>query len=176
MERVMIFVDGSNFYHGLKRYAGKTNLDFSKLAQKLAGDRKLVRLYYYNSSIKQEDDPAKYKGQQGFFEKLRRAPYVEVRLGRLEARLSGDGSRYYVEKGVDISIAVDMLRYAYNDSYDTAILVTGDGDFVRAVEAVKDMGKHVEHAYFKPAKAHHLKEASDRFRPLSEFLGGCFLD
>ena len=48
-ERVVIFIDGSNFYHGLKSNHHKTAINFEKLANKLAGGRKLVRTYYYNA-------------------------------------------------------------------------------------------------------------------------------
>ncbi len=109
-------------------------------------NRKLIRIYYYNAPHKKEIDEEKYKSQQKFFSLLERTPYLELKLGRLEPR--GDT---FIEKGVDILLAVDMLKYAYDDLYDTAILVSGDGDFAAAVNAVKDRGKHVEHAYFKDA-------------------------
>ena len=53
-----------------------------------------------------------------------------------------------VEKGVDMMIGVDILKNAYEDLYDTAILVSGDGDFYPALQAAKDQGKHVEIAAF----------------------------
>lgn len=50
----MIFIDGSNFYHGLKNVVGKTNIDFQRLAEKLCGERELVRIYYYNAPSKEK--------------------------------------------------------------------------------------------------------------------------
>jgi uncharacterized protein (TIGR00288 family) len=76
----------------------------------------------------------------------------------------------YVEKGVDIDLATDMLRLAYNNAYDTAIIVTGDGDFVSAVNGVKDMGKHVENANFSDGKGYHIRTACDKFIPLDKDL------
>jgi len=49
-----------------------------------------------------------------------------------------------VKKGVDIAMAVEMLSLAQRNVYDTAVLVTGDGDFAYAVQAVEECGKHVE--------------------------------
>jgi len=73
-------------------------------------------------------------------------------------------------------IAVDMLKYAYDDTYDTAILVSGDGDFAAAVNAVKDRGKHVEHAYFKDAPSVALRKAYDKYIPLDkDFISPCFI-
>ena len=52
-ERVMVFIDGSNLYHVLNQHFSRNDIKFGKFAEKLAGDRELVRTYYYN--IKQEN-------------------------------------------------------------------------------------------------------------------------
>jgi len=170
-QRVCIFIDGSNFYHGLKNHFGKTNIDFHKLSLLLCTpQRELVRTYYYNAPVIKEDNEEKYKSQQRFFESLRKMPYLQLRLGRLEHRDGG-----VIEKGVDIYLAVDMLRYAYNDVYDIAILISSDGDFSEAVNAVKDLGKHVEYAHFQTGKSKHLLDCSDTHTLMdTEFLNPCF--
>ena len=66
-------------------------------------------------------------------------------------------------------MAVDMINFAYKDNYDTAIIVTGDGDFAEAINAVKDHGKHVEHAYFQNS-SNALRRVSDRFIVLNHSL------
>ena len=53
------------------------------------------------------------------------------------------------EKGVDVALAVDMLTGAFEDLYDAAVLVSSDGDFKPAVEAVQRLGKRVEYLYFQ---------------------------
>ena len=170
MERVCIFIDGSNFYHGLKHNIGKTNVDFYALSSLLCNNRKLVRTYYYNAPLNKDENEERYKSQQRFFTMLRNTPYLEVKLGRLVYR-----NGIPIEKGVDIYLAIDMLKYAYNNTYDTAILISGDGDFVKAVSAVRDLGKHVEHAYFKTGESTHLRESCD-FRIIldSTFLETCW--
>lgn len=52
-------------------------------------------------------------------------------------------------KGVDISLARDLLGHAYKDNYEVAVLVAGDGDFVPLVEDVKRLGKQVVVMFFK---------------------------
>ena len=42
-----------------------------------------------------------------------------------------------VEKAVDVMIAVDMVVMAERDEFDTAYLLSSDGDFTPAVEAVR---------------------------------------
>lgn len=164
MERVTIFIDGSNFYHGLKANNYSTKIDFYKLSKFLTGkQRKLIRTYYYNAAYNQSDDPPEYANQLRYLTKLRKTPYLAVKLGRLEKRTTREKTTYYTEKGVDIAIAVDMLKFAYSDSYDTAILITGDGDFVSALEEVQNLGKHVENAYFEKGLSIYLRETCDKF-------------
>ena len=48
-----------------------------------------------------------------------------------------------VEKAVDVMLAIDMSSMAERDMYDAAYLLSADGDFTPAVEAVKSHGKKV---------------------------------
>jgi uncharacterized LabA/DUF88 family protein len=161
VERVSIFIDGSNLYHGLKGAFGRADLDFPAFIKWLVGSRKLIRTYYYNASVPANKEPERARDQQRFFETLRRIPYFDIRLGRLEPR--GDT---YVEKGVDIAIAVDMLSMAFHNAYDTAILVSSDGDFAKAIHGVCDLGKHVEVVCFH--RAYHVRQAADKAIELNE--------
>ena len=45
VERVAIFIDGSNFYHCLKDEFGIAKLDMGKLVEKVRAGRDLVRTY-----------------------------------------------------------------------------------------------------------------------------------
>ncbi len=160
-ERVCIFIDGSNFYHCLRKDIGNVDIDFQKLAQNLCRNRKLVRTYYYNAPLDMSFDKERYKKQQKFFEKLRNIPNFKLTLVRLQKRRI-EGKTYYVVKGDDIHIAVDMVILAQNNSYDAAVLVSGDGDFTPAVKAVQSFGKHVENAYFKSGHSWHLRQTCDK--------------
>lgn len=50
------------------------------------------------------------------------------------------------EKAVDVKLAVDLITL--QDIYDTAIIVSGDQDYVPAVQIAKDKGKRVVNASF----------------------------
>lgn len=170
-ERVMVFIDGSNFYFGCKHLLGKASIDFHKLSQLICENRKLIRTYYYNAPLVKSLDEQKYRSQQRFFESLKNTSYLTLKLGRLINR-----NGVYVEKGIDINIAVDMLCLAQNNAYDTAALVSGDGDFVSAVEGVQDLGKHVEHVYFTAGQSQHLRQTCDRYIELSKAsLSSCLI-
>ena len=154
--RVAIFIDGSNLYHSLEENCGRYDLNFHAFSQKLAKGRTMFRTYYYNVLQDPERSPQGYQDQQKFLTALHNTPYLEVRLGGSKMRGSAT-----VQKGVDIMIATDLLRFAWDDRYDVAVLVSGDGDFSYAVQAVKDMGKHVEVAAFPANLSSELVSVSD---------------
>ncbi len=137
-ERVAIFIDGSNLYHLVnkmlpKKKPGKFN--FKKFIDKLVNKRKLIRAYYYNCPLDRKKNKKSYIAQQKFFERLKKIPDFKVILCRMQ-KIKVDGKTIYQVKEDDIHLAVDMVKLAYNNAYDTAILVTSDGDFVPAVNAV----------------------------------------
>ena len=115
-----------------------------------------MRTYYYNVLRDPNRNPQAYQDQQKFLTALNSTPYLEVRLGG--SKLRGDTA---VEKGVDIMIATDMLKAGWDNLYDVAILVSGDGDFAYAVQAVKNIDKHVEVAAFRPNLSAELMQAAD---------------
>jgi uncharacterized LabA/DUF88 family protein len=162
--RLAIFIDGSNLYNGMRENLSNTRVNLGELIAQLRGERYLVRCYYYNAPLTDDYDSDLRDGQARFFESLRRIPYVTVRLGRLHRR--SDGS--LVEKGIDVAIAVEALSLAHADAYDEAVIVSGDGDYVELVEAIKRLGKQVEIAMFRNQSAGVLMEYADVFRPLDE--------
>jgi hypothetical protein len=74
-----------------------------------------------------------------------------------------DGTR---KANLDVEIAVDMLSLA--GRYDTAVLVSGDEDFVYAVNAVAYKGCRVEVAGFRSNTAPKLIDVADYFIDLGE--------
>ncbi len=154
--RVVVFIDGSNLYHSLEENCRRADLDFELFAYKLAGGRPLFRTYYYNIAQDADRKPDQHKEQQKFLASLYAVPRMELRLGTQKMR--GD---QFVEKGVDIMLATDLLRYAWEDMYDVAILVSGDADFTYAVSTVKSLGKHLEVAAFPSNLAWELANAAD---------------
>ena len=162
--RLAIFIDGSNLYNGMRENLESTRVNLQELIKQLMFDRTMIRSYYYNAALTEDYDDDLREGQQRFFESLSRIPYVTVRLGRLYRRNDG----LLVEKGIDVAIAVESLCLAYENAYDTALLVSGDGDYVQLLEALKRKGKHIEVAMFKSQSAGILLEHVDVFHPLDD--------
>ena len=98
---------------------------------------------------------------------------IALAHGRIEFRRSG-GIRHDLftdklgqEKTTDVNLAVDMMRL--KDTYDIAVIVSGDQDFVPVAAAVKDLGKRVVNVSFStkggkmlPSGARRLNEAVDQ--------------
>ena len=167
-DRVAIFIDGSNLYHGLRNNFRHQNLNFAEFASRLCGSRHLFRTYYYNVLQDPSQRPDSYRDQQEFLDTLRKTPYLEIRLGGTKV-----SQGIPVEKGIDIMLATDLLYFAWNDFYDVAVLVSGDSDFAYALQAVKNMGKHVEVAYFESGVSKDLLNVADNRYILNRgFLSG----
>lgn len=145
--RVAVFVDGANFYNRLRQCHWPTRVDIGAFAQRLAGNRELVGAWYYNVSPPAERPSEQIARQERYYARIRENPQVNFTLGFLQRRLV-DGKPVYEEKGVDVSLVVDMLTGAFTDTFDVAILVSSDGDFKPAVEAVRRVGKRVEYVFF----------------------------
>ena len=54
----------------------------------------------------------------------------------------------YHEKGVDVQIAVDLVVGAYENLYDTAMVLSSDTDLIPAMKKVLAKGKSVEYIGF----------------------------
>lgn len=80
--------------------------------------------------------------------------------------------RFGTEKAVDVKLATDLLEL--RDIYDIGIIVSGDQDYVPAVQAVKDSGKQIVNVSFLkrdgsvlPGGARRLNRATDRIIEMS---------
>lgn len=175
MKRTAIFIDGNNFYFGLKRIYSDDikfiNFDFEKFCNFLTGKNELVTIFYYNAPLDRTKDLNKYQNQQKFFEKIKKIPKFNLILCKLlKRRISGTDKYYYVLKEDDIHMAVDLVKGAFKNTYDEAILVSGDGDFVPAVLVAKEEGKFIENIYFKKSASTNLKMNCDRSFELKKEL------
>ena len=145
---VKIFFDGQNFYRSLLRYDESIRVDYDRLAvwitAAVGGPGGVFSGAYYYVGISADAPPLVegfLKGLElrpGYF--VRREPRVR-RSGRCPA--CGLDYEYTTEKRVDTRLVAELIQYAANGAFDAAVLVSGDDDFVPAVEAVNALGKRV---------------------------------
>jgi uncharacterized LabA/DUF88 family protein len=159
-ERVAIFIDGSNLYHSLRNSKVK-EIDFQKLIKFLVKERLLIGVFYYNAPLDISIDENKYWEMQRFFEMLRKLPGFNVILCRRKKYTKEDGTLGFEMKGDDVHLAIDMVSGAYENLYDTAIIVSGDEDFVPLIKKLQKLRKRVENAYFTKSSSNALKNSSN---------------
>jgi len=150
--RVAVFIDGNNLFHAARFHT--IDIDYNKLLRVLLGDGRLLRAFFYTGV------DAGAERQQGFLLWMRRNGF---RVVQKELKTFYDGTR---KANLDVEIAVDMLSLA--GRYDTAVLVSGDEDFVYAINAVAYKGCRVEVAGFRSNTAPRLIDVADFFIDLGD--------
>lgn len=143
-KRVVVFIDGQNLYHGARNswapdppapgpdaiYATPC-YDVRKIALHLTArlpDRVLAQCRFY-TGVPSRSRNAHWHGF--WTNKLRavRNQKVHVYTGRINP-----GGQ---EKGVDVSIAIDLIDLTYRNEYDVAVLVSSDQDLSPAIALAK---------------------------------------
>ncbi|WP_373538930.1 NYN domain-containing protein [Chamaesiphon sp.] len=145
--RVAIFVDGSNLFYAALQL--NIEIDYTKLLARLTGGSRLLRSFFYTGVDRTNEK------QQGFLLWMRRNGYRVIAKDLVQLP---DGSK---KANLDVEIAVDMM--ALVGSYDTAVLVSGDGDLAYAVDAVSYRGVRVEVVSLRSMTSDSLIDVSDRY-------------
>ena len=146
MERIIIFIDNSNIFKGFRKYNIKAN--YEKLKNIITKGRKLHGIFLYEGVV-YPMSPEKKKWYKNLSEKsgyMIKTSFDKIALNDA------------FEKKIDIKIAIDVISLAYENAYDTAVLVSGDGDFVPVIKKLKELDKNVEVWTFSYSLANALKE------------------
>lgn len=168
----MIFVDGSNLLSGIGKRIGKeinaakptynqlclgnllidtlwsNRLRIDPMAGAINGQ--VIRRYWFGSFI--GDD----KKEQELKQQLRNLNYEPVLFKKTKDK----------EKRVDIAISTELLENAQNRLMESAILVSGDEDFVDTVKKVKKYGIIITGSFFEEKTSPLLKVEFDYFDSL----------
>jgi uncharacterized LabA/DUF88 family protein len=144
MEKAAVFIDGGYFAKVLKLVFPASSIDFEKFTDELCKEQgcERMRSYYYSCMPYQDSPPTsaqsvRYARMDAFIYNLKKLKRFEVRLGKL---IFIPKMNDYIQKRVDVLLAVDLVRMSWDHQIDAAILITGDSDFVPAIEAAKDAG------------------------------------
>lgn len=176
MDKVQLFIDGGNFYNlALSRlYCHDCDFDFENFSKFLIGERDLALMgkRFYIGSVREKQDfhetTKAMSGQNTLFRKLELTNW-EIKTSKLRTRIESvkidDRVENYTEllkkginkvsfqrsreKGIDVKIATDLLIGAFDDRFDTAIVVSSDCDLIPAIDVVrKKFKKKVEYVGF----------------------------
>ncbi|MCL2339508.1 MAG: NYN domain-containing protein [Actinomycetia bacterium] len=183
MQRVMIFIDYENFDISWQSYYRECYpeayrvpwLDIaripSKILERLPSGYQLVKTFLF---APEPDDFLMSvewrKKRYDFLKGLGNVDFFTVVFGRHVARptLSDQPmdpehkESYYVdEKGSDINISVQMITKAFLHAYDTALVMSGDTDYIPIYDILNTIGKTVIVAGVKGQSLSRFKQHSD---------------
>jgi len=148
VKRALTFIDGQNLFHSARLAFGYTYPNYDVLA--LAG--RLCRLQgwqstqvrFYTGIPASSDDAGWHRfwsaklammGRQGIHVYSRPLRYrtktVRLPNGEMVTFVAGE------EKGVDVTIALDVIRLAHRAEYDVALLFSQDQDLSEVAEEVR---------------------------------------
>lgn len=164
MKRVTFYVDGFNFYFGLKRTKRIDSdwrkfywIDMVRLCESFLGpDQQLERVIYFTASPL---SPLKNSRQSAFLNanKLLNGDRFEIVRGKyLEKHIicpycKGDISRPE-EKKTDVNISIRMIEDCVLDATDIIALVSADSDLVPPLELIQRLFPSVGiKVYFPPS-------------------------
>lgn len=159
VERVCIFIDGSNLYHNLKKY--NINIKFEDLIKKIENKREIVNIFYYTALLDKTYNENKYNKHKKFLDNLKKIPNFNVIFCNLRKILLENGKFHFQIKGDDIYLATHLIKGAYEDLYDVAIIVSGDEDFIPAINLAKENGKKVINAFFPKSSSYLLRNCCE---------------
>ena len=186
MLKAMVFIDMENFdiakYNYYKSISTESavkapKIDYTKMSQllvRLSNDN-AVLLKTVIFAPKPDDflinDPIR-KAKYDWVKKLNDRNYISVVEGRHVARpsagftqttmnISERNSYYVVEKGTDVNLAATAISMAASNSFDIAIIVSGDTDYIPVMDILSHMGKLVSTVCVKNQSISRFKAHSD---------------
>lgn len=145
MERVITYIDGFNLYFGLrsKKWQRYYWLNLNLLAANLMKPyQKHIYTKYFTSRI--VNPLGKHKRQTVYLEALQTLPDLSIYYGKYQHNPHicpncGHLETIPSEKMTDVNIAVELLADAYQDKFDTALLISADSDLTSPIEKVRQL-------------------------------------
>jgi uncharacterized LabA/DUF88 family protein len=206
VKKAILFVDANNFYHNIKSWFQPSHVDITKISELISKEKNLEisEIRWYVSMPSMEDNPLVYKNQRAFLgnlekkgvkiitRKLQRLSTKELKKKRedildswnlckvckpiVEASFLDIADHNQKEKGIDVWIAIDMVKEAMNENIDCAILISGDADFVPAFSLINEVGKEVLSSFVPRGYSNELRQKFPYLILTKEKLNKCLRD
>ena len=155
-DKAAVFIDGG-YFAKVRENLGVYDVDFCKFSDLLCGNYERLFTFYYDappfqSAIPTTIEKLKKANFDKFIYSLKSYPRFQVRLGklsRIDSQCSncGNWTTKHKQKRVDNLLTVDLTRAIWKDNINKALLVTGDSDFVPAVEEA-NRAQILTHVYY----------------------------
>ncbi len=205
--RAIVFVDANNWYHNVKNFFRPSEISINKISKLICDNLKinLIEIRWYASIPDIKDGEKVYYEHMRFLSELRKEGIriITRKLQRLSNKEILKRKRKNIdsldlcdnckplieasfldlmeinrkEKGIDVWIAIDMVRKSIVEKEcDVCVLISGDTDFVPAVRLIKKVGKHVISAFVPFGYSNELRNSTEYFIIRKETLLKCFRD
>lgn len=167
--RTIVYVDGFNFYHlRLQRQRQFRWLNLKAMADQLVKPPHVItQVNYYTARVSSKIDALAPAKQQAYLSALATVPEIQTHYGRF---LFGEKWAFLMqppaakpatyiwnlpgprmvqvakveEKGSDVNLAAHLVRDAYLNRFDVALVLSNDTDLVEPVRIVtQEVGKQV---------------------------------
>jgi uncharacterized LabA/DUF88 family protein len=176
IDKAVVFIDNAYLWRIQRNQFQSQEINHLTLSNRIisTGYQRL-RTYVYDAWPYRDRPPTQlqsilYAKMQRLEYTLKHYPAFEVRMGTQRPRETEYGTAY-VQKGVDVFLAVDMMRLALKRQMQKAVLVAGDADYVPLVKAIKDEGVSVTLYHSQISCSDELWEACDeRYAITREFI------
>lgn len=187
-KKVITFIDGNNLFHISWNFYHTHLIDIQELSQKLCGIyRQLKQIRYYFSPFVRQVNERMAILQQAYIEKVRKIQNIYTCEGKyikksitlkkelfqkVRAIVTKNDLQGYIEKGIDVKIAVDMINLGLRKEYDTAILISTDSDFVPLITYLQSRNIKIQVAAFQDDihSCFDLKNHSKSFMNLHHYI------
>jgi uncharacterized LabA/DUF88 family protein len=151
-KRAAVFIDGQNLFHSVREAFGYTypNYDIFALAQRICETKgwTLTQVRFYTGIPDLADDPLWHR----FWEaKLRTISWQGVHIYSRSLRYRNktvklpDGTTHTFlageEKGIDVRLALDVIRMAHRSEYDVALILSQDQDLSEVAQEVRAISR-----------------------------------
>ena len=161
-ERVAVFIDGANLFNATRSLG--FDVDYKKLLTMFSSKGRLMRAFYYTALL----DNQEYTPLRPLVDWLNYNGYTVVTKSAKE--FTDSAGLRKIKGNMDIEIAIDVMDMASH--VDHIVLMSGDGDFRRLVEAVQRKGVRVSVVSSirtrPPILADELRRQADNFVELVE--------
>ena len=144
--RVITYIQGFNLYFGLRAKGWQKYywLDLAAMSSALLKPgQELIHTHYFTARIRDMGRGQSAKRQTTWLDALATRPDITCHFGhylpkKKRCRHCGTTWVSHEEKMTDVNIAAQLLCDAYEDRFDTAIIVSGDSDLTTPIRLVRE--------------------------------------
>ena len=174
VKRVIAFLDGQKLFHAVREAFGYSypNYDARKLVERVCANKGWIveEVRFYTGVPDLSDNPTwnhfwahklAMLGRQGVKSYSRPLRYHNRRI-----RLPNGTEHTYLaaeEKGIDVRIAIDIIRMAHHKRYDIALIFSQDQDLSEVATEIREISRE-QSRWMKVASAFPVSPTSRNLR------------